>query len=99
MNGSITYRNLGHTEGIADGKPTKKQTVSKSFTWSEGDASYQTFTFSNLSSVVGITKMTRDSYDYFFKEASVSGNKVTFYIHCREHDDTTINISITAIGY
>ena len=111
---NITYRNqadavintdsnnykTGYNDGYAAGKPTKTQTVSKKFTWSEGTKGTQTFTFNNLSKITGITSFKLSyNLDYYMDTISISGNTVSFYLFCTEHENTSTTVAITAIGY
>ena len=96
---SVNYQ-TGYNAGVASGKPTKTQTVSQSFTWSLMDRQTITYTFSNLSTVVGITSFKLSyNLDFYMDTISISGNTVSFYLFCTEHANTSTTISITAIGY
>ena len=99
VNTATVYTN-GYNAGVAAGKPTKTQTVSNTYTLSQGNYVYPVFTFSNLTTVTGITAYNETHIaDAIVYNMKISGNTVTFTIFCDEHTNVSTTVTITAIGY
>lgn len=59
-----------------------------------------TYTFNNLTKISGITSFKLSyNLDYYMDTISISGNTVSFYLFCTEHENTSTTVTITAVGY
>jgi len=89
----------GYNDGVKNGKPTKKQTVSKSISVSGQTTTTVKFTFSELTEITGITNLITGDALTVNGGITISGNTVTVSCYNRSSGTQTPTMKCTAIGY
>jgi len=89
----------GYNAGVAAGKPSKTQTISQGCGADEGSSDNCTFTFGQLSQVLGISALTNAGTKIAITKMTISGNVVTLRVANDWSWASSKTFTVTAIGY